>query len=193
MSRSTGSSPTHIAFTRQLSRYDSSKTASPPTVGTPTELPYAPIPPTARENAWSGSAKRRPSSKRDRPRSHGDDVAEDPADPGRRALERLDGGRVVVAFDLERDGQSVPEVEHAGVLTRSLEDARAARGEPLQKERRVLVAAVLGPEEREHRQLEVVRVPREQRADSLVLPVREAECAMERRFRHAAHRAAPGR
>ena len=39
MSRSTGSSPTHIAFTRQLSRYDSSNTASPPTVGTPTQLP----------------------------------------------------------------------------------------------------------------------------------------------------------
>ena len=30
---------THIALTRQLSRYDSSNTASPPTVGTPTQLP----------------------------------------------------------------------------------------------------------------------------------------------------------
>ena len=39
MSRSTGSSPTHIALTRQLSRYASSKTASPPTVGTPTQFP----------------------------------------------------------------------------------------------------------------------------------------------------------
>ena len=38
-SRSTGSSPTHIALTRQLSRYASSNTASPPTVGTPTQFP----------------------------------------------------------------------------------------------------------------------------------------------------------
>ena len=50
----------------------------------------------------------------------------------------------------------------------------------------MLVAAVLRPEEREDGELEVVRVAPEQRADSLVLPVREAECAMERRFRHAA-------
>ncbi len=50
----------------------------------------------------------------------------------------------------------------------------------------MLVAAVLRPEQREDGQLEVVGVAREERADSLVLPVREAECAMERRFRHAA-------
>ena len=124
--------------------------------------------------------------KRHGPRTHRDDVAQDPSDARRGALERLDGGRVVVALDLERDREAVSEVEHAGVLAGSLEHARAGRREPLQEERRVLVAAVLGPEQREHRELEVVRIAREQRADSLVLPVGEAECAMERRIRHAA-------
>ena len=52
----------------------------------------------------------------------------------------------------------------------------------------MLVATVLRPEEREDGELEVVRIAREERADSLVLPVREAECAMERRFRHAAQK-----
>ena len=52
----------------------------------------------------------------------------------------------------------------------------------------MLVAAVLRPEEREDRELEVVRVTREQRADALVLPVGEAEGAMERLLRHAAQR-----
>ncbi len=52
----------------------------------------------------------------------------------------------------------------------------------------MLVAAVLRPEQREHGELEVVRVAREQRADSLVLPVGEAECAMERRIRRGAQR-----
>jgi hypothetical protein len=47
----------------------------------------------------------------------------------------------------------------------------------------VLVAAVLRPEEREDRELEVVRVAREQFADTVELPVREAESAMERLFR----------
>ena len=43
-----------------------------------------------------GRAEPEPVEQRDRPRAHGDDVADDPADPGRRALERLDRGRVVV-------------------------------------------------------------------------------------------------
>ena len=39
ISRSTGRRPTHIALTRQFSLYASSKVVSPPTVGTPTQLP----------------------------------------------------------------------------------------------------------------------------------------------------------
>ena len=50
----------------------------------------------------------------------------------------------------------------------------------------MLVAAVLRPEEREHRELEVVRVPPEQGLDALVLPVGQAEGAMERLLRNAA-------
>ena len=49
-------------------------------------------------------------------RAHRDDVAEDPADAGRRSLERLHRRRMVVALDLEGDCEAVPEVEHAGVL-----------------------------------------------------------------------------
>jgi hypothetical protein len=44
----------------------------------------------------------------------------------------------------------------------------------------VLVAAVLRPEERKHRELEVVRRALEQLADPLVLPVGEAEAAVQR-------------
>jgi len=46
----------------------------------------------------------------------------------------------------------------------------------------VLVAAVLGPEQREDRELEVVRLPLQQLADSRVLAVGEAERAVERLF-----------
>jgi hypothetical protein len=41
---------------------------------------------------------------------------------------------------------------------------------------------MLGPEQREDGKLEVVRVAREQFADTVELPVREAERAMERLF-----------
>ena len=127
-------------------------------------------------------AEAQPVEQRDRSRAHRGDVAQDPADAGRRALERLDRGGMVVALDLERDGEAVAEVEDARVLARPLEHARAVARQPSQEERRVLVAAVLRPEEREDRELEVVRLPPEQREDPVELPVRQAELAMERRL-----------
>jgi hypothetical protein len=47
----------------------------------------------------------------------------------------------------------------------------------------MLVAAVLRPEERKDRQLEVVRLAPEQVDDTLELPVRESEGTVERLFR----------
>jgi hypothetical protein len=87
---------------------------------------------------------------------------------------------MVVALDLERHRFAVAEIEHAGVLSRPLEDPLAARGQTLQRNRGVLVAAVLRPEQREHGELEVVRGPVKQLADTVELLVREAECTVER-------------
>ena len=44
--------PTHIAFTRGLPLYESEKTTSPPTLGTPMQLPYPEIPDTAPSNRY---------------------------------------------------------------------------------------------------------------------------------------------
>src|SRR2546421_256733 len=76
----------------------------------------------------AGLAEAQAVEERDRPRAHRDDVAEDPADSRRRALERLDRRGGVVALDPERDRLAVAEVDHARVLARPLEDALAARG-----------------------------------------------------------------
>ena len=62
---------------------------------------------------------------RDRPRAHGDDVAQDAADACRRSLERLDRRRMVVALHLERDRLAVAEVDDPGVLAGPLEHAVA--------------------------------------------------------------------
>ena len=72
------------------------------------------------------------------------------------------------------------EVEHAGVPAGALEDTRSAARQPPQQRRRVLVAAVLRPEHREDRQLEVVRAAREQLADTVELPVGQTEGTVER-------------
>ena len=50
----------------------------------------------------------------------------------------------------------------------------------------MLVPAVLRPEQREHGQLEVVRLALQQGDDAIELPVREAELAMDRLFRDGA-------
>ncbi len=55
----------------------------------------------------------------------------------------------------------------------------------------MLVAAVLGPEEREDRELEVVRRALEQAADTVELPVRQAERAVERLFADGGQGARP--
>jgi hypothetical protein len=89
---------------------------------------------------------------------------------------------VVVALDLERDSLAVAEVYDPCVLAGSLENARRVGREAAEQRRRVLVRAVLRPEEREDRELKMVRLAPEQFADSVELPVGEAEGAMERLF-----------
>ena len=120
---------------------------------------------------------------RDRPRAHGHDVSEDAADPGRGALERLDGARVVVALDLERDGLTLAEVDHARVLAGPLEHARALGGKAAQQGRRVLVRAVLRPEQREDGELEMVRLAAQELLDTVELPVGQPEGAVQWLFR----------
>ena len=86
-------------------------------------------------------------AQRDRPSAHREDVAQDPAHPGGGALIGLDRRRVVVTLDLERDREAVPDVDHAGVLTRPLQHARAVGRQAPQLETGVLVAAMLRPEQ----------------------------------------------
>ena len=49
-------------------------------------------------------------------RAHREDVAQNSADAGRRALVRLDIRRMVVALDFEHREPSVTDVDGAGVL-----------------------------------------------------------------------------
>jgi hypothetical protein len=89
---------------------------------------------------------------------------------------------VVVALDLEGDGLALSEVDDARVLAGALEDARPAGREAAQEPGGVLVGAVLRPEEREDGELEVVRVAAEQLADTVELPVGQAEGAVQGLF-----------
>src|SRR6185437_12378125 len=78
-------------------------------------------------------------------RSHGEDVAQDSAHAGRRALKWLDIGRVIVRFDFEGAGPAIADVDDAGVLSRPLNYPAAARRQPLQMDPGRFVGAVLAP------------------------------------------------
>ena len=115
----------------------------------------------------------------DGPRPHGEDVAEDPSDPGGRALERLDERRVVVALDLEHHGPAIPDVDGARVFSRTLEDAGTRLGQAAQEGPRVLVGAVLGPQRGEEPDLGIGRGAPQAGDDARVLLGRQPELVRE--------------
>src|SRR3546814_10997796 len=53
------------------------------------------------------------------PGPHCEDVADDTANPGGRALERFDGAGKVVTFHLERHGPAVANVDDPGIFLSS--------------------------------------------------------------------------
>ena len=123
---------------------------------------------------------------RDRPGAEREDVAEDAADPRRRPLERFDRARVVVGLDLEGDRLAVADVNRPRVLAGAHHDPLTLGRQPPQQLARVLVGTVLGPEQAEHRQLDVVRLAPELLDDELELGVGQPQLAVGRRT------AAPG-
>src|SRR5262245_25330559 len=69
----------------------------------------------------------------DRPSAHGENVANDSADSGGRALEWFDGAWMVVRFDLEGDCQAVTNINDTGVFfTSADQDFRRFRREEFQ-------------------------------------------------------------
>ena len=115
---------------------------------------------------------------RDRPRADREHVAQDAADAGGGALERLDRARVVVRLDLERAREPAAERDRAGVLPRAHHHAAALDRQRAQQPLGVLVGAVLRPHQREDRELDLVRLALHVLDDELVLAVGETELAV---------------
>ena len=105
----------------------------------------------------------------ERPGAHGKDVAQDAADAGGGALKRLDEGGVIMGLDLEGAGPAVADVDNAGILSRPLHHARAARRQPLEVDARGLIGAVLTPHDAVDAQLGQPGRPPQGGHDTLVL------------------------
>src|SRR5208337_4479044 len=82
---------------------------------------------------------------RDRPRSHGKNIAQNSADARGRSLKWLDKRRMIVRLDLECASPAVADVDDAGILARPLHHQFAARGKTLQVNTRRFIGAVFAP------------------------------------------------
>src|SRR5829696_1951568 len=121
-----------------------------------------------------GMAEAQEIQRRDGTRAHGEDVAQDPAYPGRRALVRFDIRGVVVALHLEHAGKPVADVDHAGILARALDDPWRIGGKPAQMEAGRFVGAVLVPHRRDDAELGQGRRAADEADETLVLVGLEA-------------------
>ena len=108
------------------------------------------------------------------PRAHRENIAQDSADSGRRALVGLDERRMVVAFDFEDRRPSVADVDCAGVLARPLHHEFALRWQLPQMTARRFVGAMLRPHHGEHAELGVSRGAADDLFDLAVLIGRES-------------------
>ena len=103
------------------------------------------------------------------PGAHGEDVAQDAADPGRRPLIGLDVARVIVALDLEHRRHVAADVDHAGILARPADHPGRLGRQALEPALGRLVGAVLAPHDREDAELDQVRRAPENRSGPVVL------------------------
>ncbi len=115
---------------------------------------------------------------RDGARAHREDVTDDAADAGGRALMGLYVRRVVVRFDLEGDRVPLADVHHSGVVA----DAREQRVRRRRLGRELpqvhlggLVRAVLAPHDRVQGEFGAGRAASEGIRDLVVLVLRQAE------------------
>ena len=111
----------------------------------------------------------------DRSGADREDVAQDAPDAGRRPLEWLHRARMVVGLDLEGAHHAAADIHGARVLAGAHHHVRPLRGQRAQQLLGVLVGAVLAPQQRVHRELNLVRRPALVCADQLVLGAREPE------------------
>ena len=120
---------------------------------------------------------------RDRPRAHGEDVAQNAADAGRRALIGLDVGGVVVALHLEDDAVAIADIDDAGVFARPLDDLRAGGRQGAQPFLRGFVRAVLVPHGRKDAEFGEGRLAADEVEDALIFvglqPVRGDQFACD--------------
>ena len=133
-----------------------------------------------------GRAEAQKVKRGDGPCAHGEHVAQNAADPGRRALIGLDERGMVVALHLEDADVAVANVDHARVLARPIDDMGALGRQLAQVKARRLVRAMLVPHRRDDAEFGEGRGPADQRDEPRIFvrfqPMRDGERFVDLRF-----------
>ncbi len=127
----------------------------------------------------------------DRPRAHGEDVAQNAADAGRGTLIGLDERRMVVQLHLEDGGLPIADIDHAGILARAADHARSRGRQAAQPFARRFVGAMLAPHHRENAELGQARLAPHDFYGAGVFVGREAVLGDDLRRNHASASAMP--
>ena len=109
-----------------------------------------------------------------RARTHGEHIAEDPADARCRALVGLDIAGMVVALHLEDGGLAITNVDHAGIFAWSAYHLRPLGRQLLKVDARALVGAMLRPHDREDPQFGDIGFAAQRVQDALIFLFIEA-------------------
>ena len=115
-----------------------------------------------------GAAKTQRVEVGDGPRAHGEHIAQNAADAGRRALVWLDIAGVVVRFHLEDGGLTIADVDHAGVFAGAADHPGRLGGQLLQVEAAGFVRAMFRPHHRKYAQFQQVGLAAHGVKDALV-------------------------
>ena len=110
----------------------------------------------------------------DGPRAHGENVAQDSANAGGRALKGFDEARMIVRLDFEDGAEAVADVHDSGIFAGALHHTLALRGKALQVHAARFIGAVLAPHHAENSELGEIRVAAEDFLDARVFLGREA-------------------
>ncbi len=104
----------------------------------------------------------------DGPRAHGENIAQNTANAGRRPLKGFYKTGVIVGFDFERSNQTVADIDNTGVFARALNHLLAANWQPFQVNLAGFIGAVFAPHHAENPQLRDVRVAAQDLLDTRV-------------------------
>ena len=122
---------------------------------------------------------------RQRPRTHGENIAQNAADPGRSALKWLDVTGMVVALNLERASPAVPNINDSSILARALHDAIALGRQAAQVNAAGFVGAMLAPHHAVNPQFRKRGDPPQRCQNSVILVLGNAVLGQQLRgYRH---------